>query len=46
MTLGKVLITAASVKGHAPALQALRDAGCEVVLANAPQPCTMEWQLA
>jgi len=45
MTLGKVLITAASVKGHAPALQALRDAGCELVLANTPQPCTMEWQL-
>ncbi len=45
MTLGKVLITAASVKGHAPALQALRDAGCELVVANTPQPCTLEWQL-
>jgi hypothetical protein len=24
---------------------ALRDAGCELVLANTPQPCTMQWQL-
>lgn len=46
MSLGKVLITAASVKGHAPALQALRDAGCELVLADTPSPCTEAWQLA
>lgn len=45
MPLGKVLITAASVKGHAPALRAMRDAGCELVLATSPTPCTEEWQL-
>lgn len=45
MHLGKVLITAASVKGDAPALQMMRDAGCELVLENTPQPCTEDWQL-
>lgn len=44
--LGKVLITAASVKGHAPALAALRAAGCEPVLAQTPNPCTEDWLLA
>lgn len=45
MTLGKVLITAASVKGCPPALQMMRDAGCELVLATTPNPCTETWQL-
>jgi phosphoglycerate dehydrogenase-like enzyme len=34
----RVLITAKSVSGHAPALQVLRDAGCEVVLASNAAP--------
>ena len=45
MSLGKVLITAASVKGYAPALQMMRDAGCELVLETTPQPCTEDWQI-
>ncbi len=45
MSLGKVLITAASVKGCAPALQMMRDAGCELLLENPPQPLTEAWQI-
>ncbi len=45
MSLGKVLITAASVKGHAPALQMMRDAGCELVLETTPSPLTEEWSI-
>ena len=45
MQLGKVLITAASVKGSAPALQMMRDAGCELLLETTPQPCTEDWQI-
>ncbi len=43
MSLGKVLITAASVKGSEPALQMLREAGCEVVLPAPPQPFSEDW---
>ncbi len=45
MSLGKVLITAASVKGYAPALQMMRDAGCELVLETTPSTLTEAWSI-
>lgn len=45
MTLGKVLVTAMSVKGCEPALQFMRDAGCEVQLATTPLPFNETWLL-
>lgn len=46
MSLGKVLVTAGSVKGCEPALQLMRDAGCEVQLAAPPLPLDEDWLLA
>lgn len=43
MSLGIVLVTAASVKGCEAALQFMRDAGCEVRLASTPLPIHEEW---
>ncbi|NML47601.1 phosphoglycerate dehydrogenase [Ramlibacter sp. G-1-2-2] len=45
MGLGKVLVTAASVKGCEPALRLMREAGCDVHLATSPQPLDENWQL-
>ncbi len=45
MSLGKVLITAASVKGCAPALQMMRDAGCELVLETTPPSLSEDWSI-
>lgn len=46
MQLGKVLVTAGSVKGSPAALQALRDAGCDVVVETTPLPWNEDWLLA
>lgn len=43
MKLGKVLVTAASLKGCAPALQMMRDAGCEVAVQTTPVPWREDW---
>lgn len=43
MTLGKVLVTAKSVTGCAPALALMRDAGCEVVVRETPLPWDEAW---
>lgn len=43
MGLGKVLVTAGSVKGSEAALRLMRDAGCEVELATTPLPWNEDW---
>lgn len=45
MGLGKVLVTAASVKGSEAALRLMREAGCDVQVANAPVPPDENWLL-
>src|SRR5690349_9408094 len=46
MSLGKVLVTAGSVKGSEAALRFMREAGCEVQLATTPLPLDEDWLLA
>ena len=43
MSLGPVLVTAASVAACAPALQRLRDAGCGLRVLSTPQPFDEAW---
>ena len=42
-TLGKVLVTAGSVKGSAAALEFLRGAGCDVKIETTPLPMDEKW---
>jgi phosphoglycerate dehydrogenase-like enzyme len=43
MSLGRVLVTAGSVKGSPAALQFMRDAGCEVIVRDTPLPWSEDW---
>lgn len=45
MTLGKVLVTAGSVKGCEKALELMRAAGCQVEVDSTPMPWHEEWLL-